>query len=250
MKVITVNDYADMSKKAANMILERVHYSKKLTLGLATGGTPVGTYEHLIKDHKENKTSYQHVTSFNLDEYVGLDPSDRNSYHYYMNEHLFNHIDIPEQQTHIPNGIAENVQQECNDYDQKIMECDGIDLQLLGLGHNGHIGFNEPGTSFETTTHVVSLTKATREANARFFNSFDEVPTQAITMGIQTIMKSKEILLLVSGKKKSSALARLVNGEMDTTFPASILNKHANVTIVADHDALQEVDEKLYSMTK
>lgn len=240
MKLITANDYNDMSKIAAELILEQIKQKNQLTLGLATGSTPLQTYQHMITDHQENQTSYQHVTAFNLDEYVGIDRKDPNSYHQYMRNHLFNHIDIPIEQTHIPNGQAVNPEEECFDYEKKLHTHGGIDLQILGLGSNGHIGFNEPGTSFDTLTHVIELTRSTREANARFFNSLADVPTQAVTMGINTILESKHIILLVSGEKKSEALKKLLeNGEPDPSFPASALSKHPHVTIVADQEALQ-----------
>ncbi len=228
-----------MSKTAADIIVEHIHKHPQLVLGLATGSTPIETYKCLIEDHKQNQTSYQEVSTFNLDEYIGLDPLNQNSYHYYMKSNFFNYINIPEQKTHIPNGEAIDVEKECEDYEQQIANHDGIDLQLLGLGSNGHIGFNEPGTSFKTATHVVNLTNDTRQANARFFDNMEIVPKKAITMGIDTIMKSKEILLLVSGENKSKALARLLHGQIDPTFPASVLNQHSQVTIISDYDALQ-----------
>lgn len=184
------------------------------------------------------------MTSFNLDEYIGLPIEDPNSYHAFMDHHLFNHIDIPDEQTFLPNGLADNQQQACVDYDRKIQNHGGIDLQLLGIGSNGHIGFNEPGTPFDSTTHIIELAESTRKANARFFNSIDEVPKQAITMGIGSILRSKEILLLVSGEKKSKALAQLLEKQVDTQFPASALHYHTNVTIVADKAALQYTKEK------
>lgn len=240
MKLIKATDYSDMSKRAAELILKQIKQTNQLTLGLATGSTPIKTYQHMIRDHQQNQTSYQHVTTFNLDEYVGIDPEDPNSYHQYMQSNLFNHIDIPIEQTHIPDGQATNPVEECIDYEKKLHDHGGIDIQILGLGGNGHIGFNEPGTSFDTLTHVIELTPATRTANARFFNRLAEVPTQAITMGISTILESKQIFLLVSGKEKSDALRKLLeNEETDTSFPASALHKHPNVTIIADQEALQ-----------
>ncbi|WP_416149987.1 glucosamine-6-phosphate deaminase [Salipaludibacillus sp. HK11] len=239
MKIITAKNYKDMSHLVANIIIQRIRDHSELTLGLATGGTPIETYKYLIEDHQQNNTSYQNVCTFNLDEYIGIEPTDHNSYHFYMQSNLFDHIDIPTRQTHIPNGKAKGIIAECEAYEAKIQSKDGIDLQLLGIGTNGHIGFNEPGTSFDTSTQVVQLADATRQANARYFKSVEKVPKKAITMGIGTIMKSKEILLLVSGKNKRKALERLINGEIDPIFPASILNHHPSVTVVADHDALQ-----------
>lgn len=242
MKIIPAESYSNLSEIAALILTEKIKNTNKVVLGMATGGTPTKTYQFLADDYKRNKTSYRHVSTFNLDEYIGIDQADRNSYYYYMVENLFKYIDIPREQTHIPSGTAENLEQECRNYEQKIAAHGGIDLQLLGLGSNGHIGFNEPGTAFDTLTHVVDLTKATREANARFFNSIDEVPTQAITMGIASIMKSKEILLLVAGESKSKALDQLLNGQIDPSFPASILKNHPNVTIVADQSALKHIN--------
>lgn len=237
-----------MSKYAAERIIQKVLSSKKINLGLATGGTPVGTYANLIDDHKQNQTSYQHVTTFNLDEYVGLSGDDINSYRYYMNDHLFNHIDIRKSNTYIPRGDANDMQQECLDYERLLSEHGGIDLQILGIGSNGHIGFNEPGTSFESITHLIDLDPSTREANARYFDSLEEVPTKAITMGIATIMKSKEILLLISGENKRQALSQLLTSEVNEGFPASVLRNHQNVTIIADEAAIAE--ERLFALEK
>ncbi|MDL4842104.1 glucosamine-6-phosphate deaminase [Aquibacillus rhizosphaerae] len=244
MQIIRVEDYEDISKKATEILLDRIRTAEKLVLGLATGSTPVLTYQYLVKDHQENQTSYQHVTSFNLDEYIGLPVEDPNSYHTFMDHHLFNHIDIPREQIFLPNGLADNQQQACIDYEKQIQNHGGIDLQLLGIGSNGHIGFNEPGTPFDSATHIVDLAESTRKANARFFDSIEEVPKQAITMGIGSILRSKEILLLVSGEKKSKALARLLEKQVDSQFPASALHHHAHVTIVADKAALQYTNEK------
>jgi glucosamine-6-phosphate deaminase len=238
MEVIKVRNYKELSKKAAEIIIQKVKQSNAITLGLATGSTPEGLYRELITEHRLNKTSYQHVTTFNLDEYVGIEPEDSNSYHYYMVQHLFSGIDILQENTHIPSGIAKNLAEECLKYDQLVESSGGIDLQILGIGQNGHIGFNEPGTSFESKTHVVQLKESTREANARFFPKFETVPTHAITMGISTILKSKQILLLVSGEKKAEALQQLLYGEISEEFPSSVLKLHPNVTIIGDNQAL------------
>lgn len=237
MKIMAVKDYQEMSKKATEILLERIHHNPSIRLGLATGGTPVGTYENLIEDHRKNGTSYQNVMTFNLDEYIGLSGEDSNSYRYFMNEKLFDHIDIRKTNTNIPQGDAKDMQMECLEYEKLIEEHGGVDLQILGIGGNGHIGFNEPGTSFDSKTHIVDLDSSTREANARFFNSLDEVPTQAMTMGIYTIMQSKEILLLISGEGKREAVSNLLDGEITEDFPASILRKHPNVTIIVDESA-------------
>ncbi|RIW34662.1 glucosamine-6-phosphate deaminase [Bacillus salacetis] len=240
MKLIEVKDYQEMSRRAAEFIIEKVRNAHAINLGLATGGTPVGTYQCLVEDHKKNLTSYKNVTTFNLDEYVGLSGKNPNSYRYYMNENLFNHIDIDASHTHIPQGNAEDLEKECIFYEQEIERHGGIDLQVLGIGSNGHIGFNEPGTSFNTGTHIVDLAPSTREANARYFASQEEVPSKAITMGISTILKSKEILLLVSGERKQEALVKLFEGEVDERFPASVLKNHPCVTIIADEAAIPE----------
>lgn len=241
MKIIEVKDYQQMSKKAAEYIIEKIVQNPSIKLGLATGGTPIGTYKCLIEDHKKNGTSYQNVTTFNLDEYVGLSGENKNSYRYFMNSQLFNDIDINKAKTNIPNGISADFEGECNRYEDLIALHGGVDLQILGIGSNGHIGFNEPGTSFRSTTQIVNLATSTIQANARFFNRIEEVPTKAITMGISTIMKSKEILLLVSGDEKKEALFRLLNGEISESFPASVLKNHPYVTIIADKMAIADL---------
>jgi glucosamine-6-phosphate deaminase len=244
IKVIEADNYLELSEKAAAFVIRRINHNPGLVLGLATGSTPIGTYKEITAAVKENKVSFQHVKTVNLDEYIGLKKTHPNSYHTYMNEKLFNGIDLPKDQRFIPNGLSQNLKDECRRYDQVIQSLGGIDLQLLGIGRNGHIGFNEPGTSFETRTHIVELTVSTQKANARFFDSRDEVPSQAITMGIQSIMESGEILLLASGKKKAKAVAKLLknkNAELD--FPASVLNTHQNVTMIADCDALSLVED-------
>ena len=241
MKIIEVKDYQQMSERAAEYIMEKVLDHPSITLGLATGGTPTGTYQNLIKDHQKNGTSYQHVTTFNLDEYIGLAGTDKNSYRYYMDENLFNHIDIKKANTFVPIGNGRNIEEECNRYEDLLAGHGGIDLQVLGIGSNGHIGFNEPGTSFQSKTHIVNLAPSTIEANARFFNRPEEVPTQAITMGISTIMKSKEILLLVSGDSKRDAMYQLLHTELNENFPASVLRNHPCVTIIADEAAILDL---------
>ncbi|MBM4761028.1 glucosamine-6-phosphate deaminase [Bacillus sp. B15-48] len=238
MKIIKVKNYDELSLEAAKLFIEKVRKNPSITLGLATGGTPVGLYAQIVKDHQENDTSYQKVTSFNLDEYIGLSGEHPQSYRYFMNEQLFNHIDIDKANTFVPLGDTENPQQQCVDYENRLKEHGGIDLQILGIGSNGHIAFNEPGTSFQSETHIIELTASTREANARFFDSIDEVPTHAITMGIASIMRSKEILLLISGEGKREALSQLIHGEATEDFPASVLKNHPNVTIIADEAAL------------
>lgn len=244
MKLIEAKNYEHMCELAATYISEKVKENPKITLGLATGGTPLGTYEKLIEDFQLGRTSYKQVVSFNLDEYIGLTGNDPNSYRYYMNKNFFNQIDIDLENTFVPNGAAVDLEQECQAYESKIAEKGGVDLQLLGIGSNGHIGFNEPGASFQSYTHVVELTKSTREANSIYFESIDDVPEKAVTMGIASIMKSKEILLLVSGEHKHEALVKLVNGEISEQFPASILKQHPFVTIIADEAAIGNLNKK------
>jgi glucosamine-6-phosphate deaminase len=241
VKLIRTENYAEMSVEAGKIIVDKIRSNPSLTLGLATGSTPKGVYNYLIQDHKADETSYQQMKSVNLDEYIGLKAQDTNSYHYFMRQNLFNHIDINENQTHIPNGAADDLEQECVRYEQLIKELGGVDLQLLGIGQNGHIGFNEPGTPFSSRTHIVTLAENTRIANSRFFNSLEEVPTHAITMGIASILESKEILLLVSGEQKAEALLKFINGDISEEFPASALKHHQNVTVIADRDALKYI---------
>jgi glucosamine-6-phosphate deaminase len=241
VRILAADNYDDMSGKAAAIIISKVRHASRTVLGLATGGTPKATYEKLVQDHQKHYTSYQNVASFNLDEYVGLHSDDKNSYHYYMETHLFRGIDIPKDRCYLPDGLAEDIYAECRQYDELIDRFGGVDLQLLGIGENGHIGFNEPGTSFTSMTHVVDIEESTRHANARFFNDVSEVPTQAITMGIHNILQSREIVLLASGSSKAEAIARLFNEGIHPDFPASVLKNHRHVTVIADQDALSGV---------
>lgn len=242
MKIVKVRDYLEMSRVACEMILEKVKNMKNPVLGLATGSTPEGLYRCMVHAYQVENYSFQHVITFNLDEYLDLHQLHPNSYHFYMKRKLFDHVDIPKKNIHIPNGMAEDIERECQRYDEKIRSAGNIDIQVLGIGINGHIGFNEPGTSFTSTTHVVHLDESTRKANSKYFLNLQDVPYKAITMGIGSIMDSKEILLLVSGKKKASALAKLINGEVCEQFPASILKRHKNVTVIADWDALTKLN--------
>lgn len=238
MNILKMKNYEEMSKAAADYMINKVRQHPDITLGLATGSTPVGTYKNLVQDHRQNGTSYKNVTTFNLDEYIGLSGENANSYRYFMNSILFDHLDIQKKNTHIPSGVAKDMQEECLNYEGMLKSHGGIDLQILGIGSNGHIGFNEPGTPFSSKTQIVDLASSTREANARFFLNINEVPTQAITMGISTIMQSREILLLVSGESKSEAVQQLLYGDIDEQFPASVLRLHPNVKIIADEAAL------------
>lgn len=243
MEVIKVKDYDALSEKASEILAEKLQKLSNPVLGLATGSTPEGLYQKLIKKFEQGDISFKHAISFNLDEYVGLKEEDPNSYRYYMNEKLFNHVDIPQDKTYVPRGDAADPEKACSDYEGKIKEAGNIDIQVLGMGLNGHIGFNEPNTPFTSETHIVDLDDSTRAANARFFNSLEDVPTQAMTMGIATIMKSKAILLLVSGEKKAETLAKVIQGNVSEALPATVLQRHPNVTIIADEAALSVLEK-------
>lgn len=241
MKIIRTKDYAEMSKKACDFVVGKLTQLQKPVLGVATGSTPEGMYECLIEQNKQGNVSFKDVTTFNLDEYVGLAKDHPNSYHYYMQENFFKQIDIETENAHLPNGVADDLQAECDRYEKLIADAGGIDLQVLGLGTNGHIAFNEPGSKFDSKTSIVELAQATLDANARFFDAIEDVPTQAVTMGIGSIMEAKEIVLLVSGESKAEALANTINGDVTEAFPSSVLQKHQNVTIIADEAALAKV---------
>ena len=245
MELIVVKDHEQLCQQASQRIIQQVKQKKDSVLGLATGGTPEGVYRLLAEDHQRNWTSYRKVRTVNLDEYVGLPHHHPNSYRYYMNSKLFQYLDIPIAQTHLPDGMSIDLELECRHYEYLIRRLGGIDLQLLGIGLNGHIGFNEPGTPFTSETHVVELTPSTREANQRFFSSLEEVPRQAITMGIATIMRSREILLLVSGEHKAEILYRLFTEEVSEQLPASVLKRHPQVTVLADRMAAKHLSDLL-----
>ena len=234
MKVIKVKNYDEVSAEAFKVMKEVVANKPEAVLGLATGSSPIGLYENMIKDHKENGNSYAKCQSFNLDEYVGIDRNHSQSYWTFMHENLFHGIDLPEDKIHVPYG---NTKADCEGY-EKAMENVSVDIQVLGIGGNGHIGFNEPGTPFTEETHIVDLTEKTRSDNARFFeNDINKVPTQAITMGIATIMKAKKILLVASGANKADAVAAMVNGPVDPACPASVLQNHPDVVVIVDEEA-------------
>ena len=237
MKVIKVDNYEELSQIAAELFINKIKQKPDAVLGLATGSTPLGLYKNLIEDHQKNGTSYQRIHTVNLDEYVGLSKDDPNSYYSYMMNNLFKYLDIPHNQIHLPHGDAKNLAEECERYENIFDRLGTVDLQVLGIGGNGHIGFNEPGTPFSSKTHVIDLKESTRQANARFFNHIDEVPKQAITMGISTIMRSHEILLLASGEAKAEATYKLINGEMTEQLPATVLQQHPAVTIIVDKAA-------------
>ncbi len=239
MNIIKAEDYNQMSRMAANYIAAQVTLKPNCVLGLATGSSPIGTYQELIRRHQAGDLDFSKVTSINLDEYKGLSPENAQSYRYFMNTNFFDHINIDKACTYVPNGLEENAEKACADYDAIIENCGGTDLQLLGLGNNGHIGFNEPDEVFAKGTHCVDLAKSTIDANARFFDSMDEVPKQAYTMGIQSIMQAKKILVIVSGKGKANIVKEAFTGPVTPQVPASILQMHPDVTLIADKDALE-----------
>ena len=236
MIVIIAKSYDEMSKKAFEIMKATVESKKNATLGLATGSTPIGLYEEMIADHKACGTSYAEVSTFNLDEYVGLDYSSDQSYVYFMREHLFDHIDIKLENTNIENGKAADPAAECARYNALLAE-NTVDLQILGIGSNGHIAFNEPGTPFDSVTHVVDLTETTIKDNSRLFNSIDEVPKQAFTMGLSNIMTAKKIVVLANGANKAKAVYGMVRGEITEDLPASILQNHSDCTLICDEAA-------------
>lgn len=219
------------------MLEEQLKAKPHSTLGLATGSTPVPIYEELIERYQAGRLSFRQARSFNLDEYVGLAPEHPESYRSFMDEHLFRHIDLDTQSIHIPNGQAANLQEECLRYDRLLEQAGGVDWQLLGIGHNGHIGFNEPGAALKAGTHVVELSDITRKANARFFSSIDEVPLLAITLGMATILKARHIVLVARGKDKADIVNAALHGPITTQVPASMLQLHPNVTVVLDVEA-------------
>lgn len=237
MEVIIKNDYGEISELAAQYLFNTVKAKNDAVIGLPTGATPLGMYNIAVNEYNNKNISFKHIKTFNLDEYIGLEKSDKNSYCYFMNENLFSHIDIKKENIHIPNGITGDVQQECILYENKIKEVGCMDILFLGIGKNGHIGFNEPADYFEPYTHEVKLQENTIKANSRFFNSIEAVPKTAITMGIKTILSAKKIVLMATGEFKADAILRTINGHITPRLPASILQLHNNITIIIDKDA-------------
>ncbi len=240
MEVVTAEDYDGMSKEAAKFIYEAIEKNPNITLGLATGSTPQKMYQYLAEMLNENNIDLSNVHTVNLDEYVGLDDDNKQSYHYFMLEEFFNKVNIPLENTHIPDGKSEDLEAEVANFEKIITDLGGIDLQLLGVGRNGHIGFNEPGTPFNSRTQVVSLTDVTIKDNSRFFDKIEDVPTRALSMGLETIMDAKSILFLASGEAKRDAVNSLINGEVTEEIPVTILQKHDDLTVVLDKDVLGE----------
>ena len=241
MPVIIKNNYEEMSNEATKIVADRLRKKPDLVLGLATGSTPLGLYKELIRMYKEEGLDFSKVTTFNLDEYVGLPPTHNQSYHYFMYENFFNHININPRYIHIPHGMAKDVDTFCDWYEKRIIECGGIDLQILGIGANGHIAFNEPGSSLGSRVRIKTLTEKTRNDNARFFASMDEVPKYAITMGIGTVMDSKEIILIANGEKKANAIKDAVEGPITGMCPATIVQMHRKVYVLLDKEAASKL---------
>ena len=243
MRIIRAKDYDDMSRKAAAVLAAQVTVKPDCVLGLATGSTPIGTYDCLAQWCKEGVLDFSRVSTVNLDEYRGLDHANDQSYYYFMNKNLFSRINIDPEHTHVPNGMEPDPEKESKRYEELIRSLGGIDIQLLGIGHDGHIGFNEPNSFFDKYTHCVDLTEMTIEANKRFFASADEVPRQAYTMGIGTIMHARKLLMVVSGADKADIAAAAFCGEVKPEVPASIIQFHPDVTIIGDEAALSKIPE-------
>jgi len=241
MRIILCENYDEMSVKAAKIVASQLILKPDSTLGLATGSTPVGMYNELAKMNKAGEIDFSLVTSFNLDEYYPIKKTNDQSYDYFMKENLFSKVNIDLNNTNIPNGEAEDPDAECKAYDEKIKKNGGIDLQVLGIGQNGHIGFNEPDDCLIEGTHLTGLTDNTIEANSRFFASKEDVPTKALTMGIGTIMQAKTIIILASGKSKADIVAKLIKGDITTSNPASMLKVHQNVILLCDKEAYSEM---------
>lgn len=241
MRIIKVKNYEEISRKAANLILAQVNLKPNAVLGLATGGSPVGTYEKLVAAYRQGDVDFSEVTTINLDEYRGIARAHEQSYWSFMHENFFDHVNVRENHIFIPDGENQNSEEVCRKYDDIIEKSGGIDMQLLGIGLDGHIGFNEPGSHFEANTHCVDLTESTIEANMRFFNSKDEVPRQAYTMGIRPIMQAKKVVMLANGKNKAEIIKKAFMGPITPEVPASILQMHPDFTLIADEDALSEI---------
>lgn len=243
MRIYRTKNSADMSREAANIISAQIIMKPDCVLGLATGSTPIGLYKQLIEWYQKGDLDFSEVRTINLDEYKGISRENDQSYYYFMHQNLFDHVNIPEGNTHLPDGMALDPEKECDRYNNLIQSMGGVDLQLLGIGHNGHIGFNEPGDSFDKQVHCVNLTESTIEANKRFFASADEVPRQAYTMGIGNILQAKKILVVANGEGKAEIVKKAFFGPVTPQVPASILQLHQDVVLVADEAALSKVIE-------
>ncbi|MBR6825074.1 MAG: glucosamine-6-phosphate deaminase [Oscillospiraceae bacterium] len=241
MRIIVAENYEAMSRQAANILSSVVVMKPDCVLGLATGSTPIGTYQELIKRYQDGDLDFSRVKTVNLDEYVGLEPTHDQSYRYFMQTQLFDHVNINVENTNVPGGLAEDIEAECRRYDEVIASMGGIDIQVLGMGHNGHIGFNEPAEEFPKGTHQVDLAESTIEANARFFENRDMVPRKAVTMGIGSIMQARQILVVVSGEGKADIVEKAFRGPITPQVPASILQLHPDVILVGDKAALSKL---------
>jgi glucosamine-6-phosphate deaminase len=241
MEVIIKENYEEISKEAAEIIRDAIHLKPNLVLGLATGSTPIGTYKELIQMHEAGELDFSKVVTFNLDEYVGLPSTHDQSYHYFMHENLFNHINTNPANVHVPSGVVEDFDRYCQWYEDEIAKAGGIDLQVLGIGSDGHIGFNEPGSSLASRTRIVTLTEETIKDNSRFFESMDDVPKFAITMGVGTIMEAGLCLLLANGEKKADPVEALVEGPITSQVTASALQMHPNATVIIDEAAASKL---------
>lgn len=240
MKVIVCKNYEEIAKKATSIVIQEILKNPKLNIGLATGSSPLGLYKNLIEAYQKNEVSFSEITSYNLDEYIGIARSHPQSYYSFMFENLFKHIDIKPENIHLPNNDLSQIDYIANDYN-KILHANLLDLQILGIGSNGHIGFNEPGTPLESETFIVTLDEQTRKDNSRFFKNLDEVPKYAITMGIKNIMYSKKIILIASGKEKAQAIHQMIKGKITKRFPASILQLHPDCTIILDTESASQL---------
>lgn len=241
MRIYKAKDYEEMSRKAAGIVSAQIIMKPDCVLGLATGSTPVGLYKQLIEWYRNGDLDFSGVRTVNLDEYKGISRENDQSYYYFMHQNLFDHVNIPAENTHLPNGMEPDSEKECRRYEELIQSMGSVDLQLLGIGHNGHIGFNEPADAFDKQVHCVNLTQSTIEANKRFFASAEEVPRQAYTMGIQTIMRSKKILIIANGEGKADIVRDAFFGPITPMVPASVLQLHNDVTLVADEAALSKI---------
>ena len=233
MRLILCDEYDEISRKAAELVAAQIMLKPDCVLGLATGSSPVGMYREIT----EMNLDFSQVTTFNLDEYYPISRNNVQSYYYFMNKHLYSKVNLKPENIHIPNGETKDVEAECRAYDLAIEESGGIDLQILGIGQNGHIGFNEPDDNLSSVTHLTDLTESTIEANARFFDKEEDVPKQALTMGMSTILKSRKIILLASGAGKHSALAELFDDDINTSVPATMLKVHPDVVVICDKEA-------------
>ncbi len=242
MRIIKAEDYYHMSRMAANIISAQVIMKPDCVLGLATGSTPIGTYKQLIRWYEKGDLDFSNVTTINLDEYKGLSPESDQSYRYFMNKNLFDSININKNNTYVPDGLEEDREKACSDYNKIIKSHGGVDLQLLGLGNNGHIGFNEPGEAFEKETHCVKLSESTVNANSRFFDNIDDVPKEAYTMGIKAIMQARKIIIVVNGSGKAEIVKEAFTGPVTPKVPASVLQLHNDVTLIGDREALALLD--------